>query len=73
MFKVKTDYYQICKIVQRFKDEYVGIKLLAGNHELKAPTQKRFQKYSDYYGGHVADTAYKIVCDYVSKLNSERV
>ena len=73
MFKVKTDYYQICKIVQRFKDEYVGIKLLAGNHELKYPSERKFEVYREYYGDYVADTSYEMVCNYVDKLNSERV
>lgn len=73
MFKVKTDYYQICKIVQRFKDEYDKIKLLAENHELKYPSAKKFETYREYYGDYVADTAYTRVCDYVYELNSERL
>lgn len=73
MFKVKTDYYQICKIVQRFKDEYVGVKLLAGNHELKYPSYRKFDTYRKYYGDYVADTSYNRVCDYVYELNSERL
>ena len=73
MFKVKTDYYQICKIVQRFRDEYIGIKLLAGNHELKYPSRKKFETYRKYYGNYVADASYNRVCDYIYKLNSERL
>ena len=73
MFKVKTDYYQICKIIQRFKDEYTRIKLLAGNHELKYPSDKKFEMYRKYYGDYVADTSYELVCSYVDKLNSERL
>lgn len=73
MFKVKTDYYQIYKIVQMFKDEYAGIKLLAGNHELKYPSYKKFEIYRKYYGDYVADVADELVCSYVDKLNSMRV
>lgn len=73
MFKVKTDYYQICKIVQRFKDEYIGIKLLAGNHELKYPSYNKFKMYKKYYGDYISDTSYELVCNYVDKLNSERL
>lgn len=73
MFKIKTDYYQIHKIVQRFKDEYDKIKLLAGNHELKYPSYKKFEIYKKYYGKYVADAAYNRVCDYVYELNSGRV
>lgn len=73
MFKVKTDYYQICKIVQRFKDEYIGIKLLAGNHELKYPSYRKFDTYRKYYGDYISDTSYELVCNYIDKLNYENL
>lgn len=73
MFKVKTDHYQICKIVQRFVDKYVGIKLLAGNNTLNYPSDKKFEIYRKYYGDCVADISYELVCNYVDKLNSMRV
>nr|DAE82955.1 MAG TPA: RNA ligase [Caudoviricetes sp.] len=73
MFKVKTDYYQICKIVQRFKDKYDNIKLSARNSILKYPSEKKFKIYKEYYGDYVADTAYSFVCIYVDKLNRKDV
>lgn len=73
MFKVKTDYYQICKIVQRFKDDYDKIKSLTLNFELKYPSYKKFETYRKYYGDYVANTSYNRVCDCVYKLNCERL